>query len=300
MKATAQALRQEAISEKSRAAVYADLFKARLTLLVMLTTLVGFYMGSRGPVDYAVLFHAMMGMALVASGGAALNQLLEREHDARMERTRERPLPSGRLLPRSVLRTGSVCSAAGIAWLWLGVNAITAVLALFTLICYLFVYTPLKRLTWTNTLFGAIPGAMPPLIGWTSARGELGTEGWVLFALQALWQIPHFMAIAWIYADEYSKAGFRMLPAFDKKGTRTAWLALGFCLLLLGISVLPFALGQAGWLYLLVALLCGGAFTGFAIKFLRSRTLPRARWLFLLSIVYLPVVLSVMVFDKVN
>jgi protoheme IX farnesyltransferase len=224
----------------------------------MLTTLVGFYMGSSGPVDYAVLFHAMMGMALVASGGAALNQLLEREHDAQMRRTRERPLPSGRLLPRTVLRIGVVCSVTGIAWLWLGVNAITTVLALFTLLCYLFVYTPLKRLTWTNTLIGAIPGAMPPLIGWTSARGELGAEGWVLFALQALWQIPHFMAIAWIYADEYSKAGFRMLPAFDANGMRTAWLALAFSLLLLGASLLRLHLGrQVG--FILSLLLCVAA-----------------------------------------
>ena len=187
---------------KGWVAVYADLIKARLTLLVLLTTLVGFYVGfNQGPMDYALMFHALFGTALVASGAAALNQLLEREYDARMRRTANRPLPSGRLQPVTVMLFGGICLLVGTAYLALLVNPITSVLGAISAISYLFIYTPLKRLTWWNTAVGAIPGALPPLMGWAAARGELSAGGWALFAILAFWQLPHFFAIAWIYKD---------------------------------------------------------------------------------------------------
>src|SRR5882724_10911723 len=220
--ATAQTLNEVIVTEKGWMAVYADLTKARLTFLVVLTTLVGFYLGSSSPVNYWLMLHAVLGTALVASGASALNQLLEREHDAKMRRTKNRPLPSGRLQPTTVMVFGGVCSCAGLLWLALAVNLTTSVIGAVSLVSYLFIYTPLKRVTWLNTAVGAIPGALPPLMGWTAARGEITGEGWALFAILFFWQLPHFFAIAWIYKDEYAKAGFKMLPAIDPDGARTA------------------------------------------------------------------------------
>ena len=193
MKVTATSLSETALKEKSWTAVYADLIKARLTFLVLLTTLTGFYLGYRGPMDYALMFHTLLGTALIASGAAALNQLLEREHDARMRRTQNRPLPSGRLQPVTVMIFGGICACAGLFYLALLVNLLTSVIGAVTLVSYLFIYTPLKRVTWLNTAIGAVPGALPPLMGWTAARGELSGEGWALFAILAFWQMPHFL-----------------------------------------------------------------------------------------------------------
>src|ERR1039457_5320417 len=188
MKSSAAALNSTATLDKSRAAVLADLVKARLTLLVLLTTFVGFYLGESGAVNYLLMFHALLGTALVASGAAALNQLLEREYDAKMRRTQNRPLPSGRLQPTTVMLFGGVCSVIGLVYLALAVNLLTSVLGAVTLVSYLFIYTPLKRVTWLNTAIGAIPGALPPLMGWTAARGELSGEGWALFAILFFWE----------------------------------------------------------------------------------------------------------------
>jgi protoheme IX farnesyltransferase len=218
MKATADILSGAATMDKGWTAVVADLVKARLTTLVLLTTLVGFYLGWHGPMNYGLMFHALLGTALVAGGAAALNQLLEREYDARMRRTASRPLPSGRLQPVSVMLFGGACSVVGLVYLALLVNPLTSVIGAVTLVSYLFIYTPLKRVTWLNTAVGAIPGAMPPLMGWAAARGELGGGGLALFAILALWQMPHFFAIAWIYRDEYARAGFLMLPQVDPDG----------------------------------------------------------------------------------
>jgi protoheme IX farnesyltransferase len=237
MKASAAALNSSAVFEKSWTAVFADLVKARLTLLVLLTTLVGFYLGESGGVDYLLMFHALFGTALVASGAAALNQLLEREYDAKMRRTAGRPLPSGRLQPATVAIFGGICSVAGLIYLATLVNLLTSVVGAVTSISYLFIYTPLKRVTWVNTLVGAIPGALPPLMGWTAARNELSGEGWTLFAILAFWQIPHFMAIAWLYREEYAKAGFIMLPNVDADGSRTAQHAVGNTLALFIVSL---------------------------------------------------------------
>jgi protoheme IX farnesyltransferase len=283
---------------KGWVAVYADLVKARLTMLVLLTTLVGFYVGYRGPMDYALMFHALFGTALVASGAAALNQLLEREYDARMRRTAGRPLPSGRLQPVTVMLFGGICSLVGTLYLALLVNPLTSVLGAISLVSYLFIYTPLKRLTWLNTMVGAIPGALPPLMGWAAARGELSAGGWALFAVLAFWQLPHFFAIAWIYKEEYAKAGFKMLPAVDPDGSRSAQQSVSHTLGLLFVSLYPFVLHLAGVVYLVAAILLGGFYLGCAIQFGRKLDVPSAKKLFFASIIYLPLLLIALVANK--
>lgn len=301
MKATtAQPLSPTVPAEKSWLAVYANLFKARLTCLVLLTTLVGFYLGYRGPVDFVLMFHLLVGTAFLASGAAALNQLLERDYDARMHRTQDRPLPSGRLQPQTVLLVGCASALLGLLYLAQAVNVTTSLVGATSLGCYLFVYTPLKRVTWLNTLAGAVPGALPPLMGWTAARGELGSEGLALFAIQAFWQLPHFMAIAWIYREEYARAGFKMLPGVDPAGCRTGRQAVSHTLALLVASLCPFLFNLAGPIYLGGALVLGLVFVWFAIRFSRQRTVARARQLFYVSLVYLPLLLAVMVLDKVK
>ena len=300
MKTAAEVLPSTLVTEKSRAAVFADLIKARLTLLVLLTTLVGFYLGWRGPMDFVLLFHALAGTALVAAGASALNQLLERDYDAKMRRTQDRPLPSGRLQLATVMIFGGVSATAGLLYLALVVNLLTSVLAAVTFVSYLFIYTPLKRVTWLNTTVGAVPGALPPLMGWTAARGELSGEGWALFAILAFWQMPHFFAIAWIYRDEYAKAGFKMLPVIDPDGRRTGQQAVSHALALLVVSLSPFVFKMAGSLYLAAAVALGAGYLGCAIQFWRQLTRAHARRLFLASIIYLPLLLAVMVWDKVK
>ncbi len=300
MKVTVETFVEAAPAEKSWVAVYADLFKARLTLLVLLTTMVGFYIGFRGAIDYLLMFHTLCGTALLASGAAALNQLFERQYDARMRRTQDRPLPSGRLQPRTVLRVGVAAATVGVLQLAFLVNLTTAVLGVVSLITYVFIYTPLKRVTWMNTLVGAFPGALPPLMGWTAARGDISLAGLSLFAVLAFWQLPHFFAIAWMYRGEYAKAGFKMLPAVDPDGQRTARQAVGHAVALAGVSLSPFFFGLAGSLYLVSALVFGGAFVWCALQFSRCLTVNRARLLFFASIVYLPLLLGVMVVDKIK
>lgn len=300
MKVTAQPFLSPAVLDKGRLAVYLDLFKARLTVLVLLTTLVGFYLGSRGQIDYLAMLHTILGTALIASGAAALNELWERRYDARMVRTQDRPLPSGRLQPPAVLRIGVTAAGMGLVYLLLAVNPITAALGALSLVTYLFLYTPLKRVTWLNTAVGALPGALPPLMGWTAAQGGWSSLGLTLFAIQAVWQMPHFMAIAWLYREDYARAGFKMLPVLDPDGRRTGRQACLNAMGLLPISLLPFFLHLAGPAYLAGALMLGLAFAGSAIQFARELTESRARQLFFLSIVYLPALLILMVVDKVS
>ncbi len=290
----AEALR----AERSWLAVYCDLFKLRLTLLVLLTTAMGFYLGSRGPVDFLLLTHTILGTALVACGASAFNQLWEREHDAHMRRTQNRPLPSGRMRPVTVLWVGSAAALGGLVYLAWAVNLATCLLGLGSLATYVFVYTPLKRVTWLNTLIGAIPGGLPPLMGWTAAQGVLSHEGWALFGILALWQIPHFLAIAWIYRDEYARAGFKMLPVVDPLGVRTGRQAVTHPLALIPVSLCPFVTRLAGPAYLAGALVLGLGFLWCAIQFSRELTIPRARQLFYFSLLYLPLLLGVMVLDK--
>ncbi|MBI3878421.1 MAG: protoheme IX farnesyltransferase [Verrucomicrobia bacterium] len=298
MKADAQPMNESAA--KSRSAVLAELFKARLTALVLLTTLVGFYIGQRGGMDWVLLLHTLFGTGLLACGAAALNQYLEREHDARMPRTEDRPLPAGHLQPDTVLVLGGAMSAFGMIYLALTVNLITSLLGAATLGSYLFVYTPLKRVTSLNTAIGAVPGALPPLMGWTATRGETTTEGWSLFAILFFWQLPHFLAIAWLYRDEYARAGYIMLPAVDPSGERTGRQAVSHTLGLLPVSLTPFIFKLAGGLYLLGAFVLGVAFLWCAVQFARHLTAQRARQLFFMSIIYLPLLLGLLAFDKVK
>lgn len=286
------------VLEKSPVTVLGELIKARLTLLVVLTTLVGFYLGAQSPVDYWLMVHAVFGTALVASGAAVLNQVLEREFDARMRRTADRPLPSGRVTGSFALLLGVVLSVIGLAWLLFAVNPLTALLGALTHACYVFIYTPLKRLTVLNTLVGAIPGALPPLMGWTAATNTLSAAGWSLFGLLFFWQLPHFMAIAWIYRDDYLGAGFRMLSGVDPEGNRSAASAIRNSLALIVVSLFPFLLGLVGTLYLAGAVLGGVAFLVMAIRFGRHLTRQTARGLFIASIIYLPLMLCLLVADK--
>jgi protoheme IX farnesyltransferase len=298
MKATAQPLPQLSTVDKGWFAIASELFKARLTFLVLLTTLVGFYIGTVGPVDYLLMVHTLLGTALVAAGASALNQFWERDLDARMRRTQDRPLPSGRMQPQSVLLIGCGCSVLGLAYLAAGVNMLTSALGAISLLTYVFVYTPLKRVTWLNTVVGAVPGGLPPLMGWTAARGHLSADGWALFGILALWQLPHFMAIAWMYRDEYARAGFKMLPVVDPDGQRTGSQAVTHTLALVPVSLCPSMMNLTGQWYFFGALILGLIFIGSAVQFSRQLTLSKARQLFYVSILYLPLLLGLMVLDK--
>ena len=300
MKAAAQQLTADACAEKSRVSVFSDLFKLRLTTLVLLTTLVGFYVGTVGSIQYWLMAHTVIATALLACGAAALNQLWERDHDAKMRRTETRPLPSGRLQPDTVLVIGAVMSMAGLIYMAAAVNLLASFLGGLTLATYLFIYTPLKRVTWLNTAVGAIPGALPPLIGWTAARNELSTEAIALFAILFFWQIPHFLAIAWIYRDEYAKAGFVMLPNVDPNGFRTSRQAVSHTFGLMLVSIWPVVFGLTGIVYLVGAFLLGVVFLAAALRFSRQLSLPTARQLFFASILYLPLLLGLMVMDKIR
>jgi protoheme IX farnesyltransferase len=300
MKSSAEAVISSSGAERSRVAIFADLVKARLTALVLLTTFVGFYLGERGAVNYLLMIHALFGTALVAAGAAALNEFLERDYDAKMRRTATRPLPSGELQPATAAIFGGMCSIAGLVYLAVLVNPLTSVVGAVTSVSYLFIYTPLKRVTWANTLVGAIPGALPPLMGWTASRGELNGEGWALFAILAFWQIPHFMAIAWLYREDYAKAGFVMLPNVDADGSRTAQQAVGNTVALLLASLCPFAFGLNGKIYLVAALVLGAGYCVSAVRFARQLTARRARQLFLASIIYLPLLIAALVGNKLK
>ena len=278
--------------------VFGELFKARLTLLVLLTTLMGFFLGSPDGVSGWLCIHALGGTSLLAAGAAALNQWIEREHDALMRRTASRPIPSGRMDTTVVLALGVGTSVAGLVWLAVWVNLLTAFLGATTLATYLFLYTPLKRITVLNTLVGAIPGALPPLMGWTAATGSLSPKGWALFAILFFWQLPHFMAIAWIYRDEYSKAGFRMLSGIDPDGRRSAASAIRNTIALILVSLVPFLQGVSGRIYLSAALILGGLFLVHAVRFAILLDIPSARRLFFSSILYLPVLLTFLVIDR--
>jgi protoheme IX farnesyltransferase len=300
MKATAPTIAAPEIEVKSGFAVWAELFKARLTGLVVLTALGGFYLGSGRTLDAGRLFHTLAGIGLVACGAAALNQWLEREHDALMPRTRNRPLPSGVLRPETALLAGSFVALLGLVELSLLVNPLTAILAGVTLGLYLLVYTPLKRITTWNTIIGAVPGALPPLMGWTGARGELGPEGVVLFAIQFFWQMPHFLAIAWLYREQYSAAGYVMLPGVDATGERTGRQATSHALALLPASLVPVWLGMAGPVYLVAALVLGVLFAWMSFRFSRELSRESARRMFFASLVYLPLILGLMALDRVT
>ncbi len=277
----------------------ADLVKARLSLLTVVTAMAGFALGVKDSWSWLLLAATVTGTALSAAGAAALNQWWEREFDARMKRTRERPLPAGRMAASDALLTGVGLSLSGVLCLALFANVLAAALAAATIASYIFVYTPLKRVTTLNTIVGAVPGALPPLIGWTAARGSINAEGVTLFAILFLWQMPHFLAIAWLYRSDYAQAGFRMLSENDESGAVTGRQAFIYALALLAVSLLPSVFFAYSALYFYGALLLGAGFASVAANFAVSGgSVPAARWLFLASIAYLPFLLALMVLAR--
>jgi protoheme IX farnesyltransferase len=275
-----------------------ELVKARLTLLVLLTTAVGFYLGAEGPINFGALLHAVFGTAAAAAGAAALNQWWEHKLDAMMQRTRSRPLPAGRMRPQVAVVLGTALSIFGVVYLALVCNALCAALAAITIIIYIFAYTPLKRVSTFNTALGAVPGALPPMIGWAAARGTLNAGAWMLFAILFFWQLPHFFAIAWMYRDDYARAGFQMISGDDQSGERSASQSVFFCMILFVVAGLPAFLGIATVFYLLAELVLGVVFIAVAMRFLKTRTRSDARRLFITSILYLPLLLGALVLSK--
>ncbi len=276
---------------------YVALTKPRLNVLVVATSAAGYYLGAAGPISPALLVAAVAGTALVAGGAAALNQLYERDTDALMRRTRMRPLPDGRIAPGDARLFGLFLSAAGIVLLAVFAGWLASLLALATLVVYLVVYTPMKRRSPAATLVGAVPGALPPLIGWTASHGgALG--GLSLFLIVFLWQIPHFMAIAWMYRDDYGAAGFPMLPVIDATGTRAARQAVLYSALLLPVSVMPTVVGVASVAYAVAAIPLGVMMLVLSIAFARTHSEAAARRLFFASLMYLPLVWIAMIAAK--
>ncbi|MCX7604259.1 MAG: heme o synthase [Bryobacteraceae bacterium] len=267
---------------------YLELTKPRITWLILMSTGIGFYFGHSGPLDWALLAHCLLGTALIASGTATLNQWYERGADALMRRTAARPIPSGRVPARNALLFGIALLVAGEVELALGVNALTAWLGLFTIASYLLLYTPLKQKTWWSTTVGAFPGAMPPLLGFAAARGQLTAESWVLFAIIFLWQFPHFYAIAWMYREDYGRAGIRMLPVVEPDGRSTARQVLAFSILLIPASLLPGFLSMTSHWYLAAALVLGALFLRAALRLSRERSAQNARGVLKASVMYLP------------
>ena len=273
--------------------------KPRLNSLVIATTAVGYYMGAGNRVDVLTGVHTLIGTALVAGAAAAINQVAERDVDGRMQRTRLRPMPDGRLQPAEAWRFGVVLAAIGLFQLGLGANLLAAAVALATLVTYISVYTPLKRRTSAATVIGAVPGALPPVVGWTAARGALTVEALALFVIVFLWQIPHFFAIAWMYREDFKKAGFPFLPVVDPDGRRTARQIVLYASALIPVSLVPTLVGLTGGTYLVGAGLLGLGFLILALRFAASRTSNRARSLFLGSIAYLPLLWGLMIAERV-
>ena len=277
---------------------YWTLTKPEVNFLVLVSALVGFYLATPGAVQGWLLFHTLMGTLLVASGTGTLNQYLERRTDAFMRRTASRPLPAGRLSHSEALWFGIFLSIAGGAELWIAANPLTSALALTTLGTYLIFYTPLKRQTPLCTLVGAFPGAMPPLIGWAAVRNGLSAQAWVLYAILFLWQFPHLLAIAWMYREDYSRAGLQMLPRNDHDGSVTARQIIGCTLALLPVSLIPAFTGHAGTVYLVGAGILGAGFLYYGVRMAAQRTNVLAKQLLMASIVYLPLVFALLMLDR--
>ena len=286
-----------ALEKPSLAGDLSELTKARLTFMVLLTTLAGYALASHGPFDWLRLFHTLFGTALVAVSSSILNQALERKSDALMHRTQMRPFVTGRLPLRETILVGIVLGLFGLAELYWFVNLAAMLLAAATLVIYAFIYTPLKKISEINTLVGAIPGALPPLIGSAAALGYPNVEGWTLFGLLAVWQLPHFYAIAWRHRDDYRAAGLRMVSADDPTGRRTGIHAVVSALILIPVSLLPSWIGPSGLFYAIVTGLLSLFFAATAIRFAQHPDEPRARVLFFTSIIYLPLVLLALIID---
>jgi protoheme IX farnesyltransferase len=286
------------LTARERISAYIELTKPRITFLIVLTSAAGFGLASKRAVDYVGLLSALFGIAVLSSGIATLNQYAERELDGLMRRTATRPLPTGKIAPWEALAFGAGLTIFAEVYLLVLVNPLSALLGLTVIAGYLFGYTPLKTRSSLSTIVGAFPGAVPPLIGWTAATGTLSIEAWVLFAILFLWQFPHFMAIAWLYRDDYGKAGFPMLPVIEPDGRRTGRQAVAYAVALVPASLIPTLAGLSGIVYAGVALVLGAALLWLAIRFAATRSERSARWLFLGSIAYLPLIWVVMMADK--
>ena len=282
----------------SRVSDYFCLIKPEVTFLVLIATGLGCYMAARGALSLWTLFHAVLGTALVAGGTATLNHYIERDLDGRMRRTAQRPLPSGRLKPREVLNFGMALSVLGGAYLAVFLNLLTCVIGLVTLLSYLLIYTPLKRKTSWATFIGAFPGAAPVLMGWTAVRNSTGLEAWVLYGFLFAWQFPHFLAIAWIYKEDYARAGLLMLPQRDPEGNRAFLEVLATSLVLVPLSLTPTILGMTGSLYFAAALLLSLSLLFFALRASVLRSRLQARVLLHVTVIYLPLIYAMMVIDK--
>jgi protoheme IX farnesyltransferase len=286
---------------------YIELTKPRITWLILMSTGIGYFFGLSGAASWweflkaihlVSLFHTILGTGLIASGTAALNQWYEREADCKMRRTAQRPLPSGKMSAPRALAFGAALSVAGFVELWLGVNLLSGLIGAFTLASYLFLYTPMKQRTWWSTTVGAVPGAMPPMIGYAAAAGAITRESWVLFAILFLWQFPHFYSIAWMYKEDYARAGIRMLPVVEPDCRSTARQIVLFGLALIPVSLVPAVLGMSGRLYLIGALLLGLWFLYSGVRVAVERTMIRARAVLITSVLYLPLIYGLMLIDR--
>jgi len=283
---------------KGKMADYLELTKPRVTFMVLVSVLAGFYLGARDSINWILLLNAMLGTWLVAGGTNALNQLIERDIDSLMKRTQKRPLPSGRLTAKQVGIFAASISIFGITYLCLTVNLLTGMLAALTLMSYVFIYTPLKRKTSLSTLIGAVPGALPAMGGWTAVTGEIGGGAWALFLILFFWQLPHFLAIAWIYKEDYERGGFPVLPVLDVDGDLTGRQIIVNCLALISVSLLPTVLGLTGAVYFVGALVLGLLYLTSGIRLARRKSNRYAKQLLHASIIYLPLLLTLMFVDK--
>ncbi|MEW6731159.1 MAG: heme o synthase [Acidobacteriota bacterium] len=279
-------------------AAYLELTKPRILILILLISIAGFCLATEGSVDRLQLLHMSIGIGLLAAGLGALNQFFEREIDAVMRRTERRPLPSGRITPAKALLFGILAAVGGIAYLALLVNPLSAILGIVTLAGYLFLYTPLKRISTLSTVVGALPGAMPPLIGWTAARGEITVEASILFLIMFLWQFPHFLAIAWMYREDYARAGICMLPIIESEGRVTGQQVVLYALALLPVSLLPSMIGLAGVNYFFGALILSLVYLYFSVRVAVVRSRLQAKRLLQASVLYLPLLFVLMLLDK--
>lgn len=283
---------------RSTAAAYRELAKPRIVTMVLVTTVLGYAMAG-GALDAIYLVWLLLGTGMVAGGASALNHYLERDADARMNRTKSRPIPSGQISPTAALNYGAYLVLAGTILLGLKVNLLTAHLGLLSAFLYALVYTPLKRLSWWNTPVGAIPGAIPPLMGWAAATNGLSLGAWLLFAILFIWQHPHFYAIAWMFRDDYERGGFKMLPVVHPDGKRTFRQILGYSVLLVPVSLLPTLIGMSGWIYFFGALAVGLFMLASSVALVRSHAYQDARKVLRASVIYLPVLMSLIVLDTV-
>lgn len=295
---TANIEEQKAATARTRILAFVELTKPRIALLLVLTSAAGFYLGTTGNFNWLLFTHSVIAITLLAFGVATLNQFWERDLDKLMRRTAERPLPTKTVAPGEALIFGVLQCALAELYLLAAVNALTALLGLAVIVGYVLVYTPLKTRTSISTAVGAIPGALPPLMGWTAATGEISMTAWALFAMQFLWQFPHFLAIAWMYREDYAKAGILMLPVVEPTGRITARQIILYTIMLVPVSLAPFFFGVSGVVFLIGASIIGMGFLVISIRAALARTNEQARRLLLASVIYLPILFILMVADK--